>query len=57
MDKEEVKELRLKLGLSQQAFAVRVGVGVTTVSRWENGKSIPSPLAVEKLLKMEKRNA
>jgi putative transcriptional regulator len=33
-----LKELRLKLGLSQQNFATALGVTTTTISRWESGK-------------------
>lgn len=42
---KEIKELRLKLGLTQEQFAAKVGVTFSTVNRWENGKSVPSPLA------------
>ena len=37
------------MGLSQQALAVRLGVALPTVSRWENKRSLPSPLALEKI--------
>ncbi len=52
-----VKELRTKLGLTQDAFAVRLGVVPYTVRRWESGKSDPSRMAlalIEKLKKKEK---
>lgn len=32
-----MRELRAKLGLSQQAFATSLGVSIASVSRWENG--------------------
>jgi transcriptional regulator with XRE-family HTH domain len=32
-----VKQLRLAIGLSQQAFAVKLGLAVRTVWRWERG--------------------
>ena len=35
VDEKYLKRLRLKHGLSQQAFADRLGVALTTVSRWE----------------------
>lgn len=44
-----VKALRDKLGLSQEKLAARMGVTFSSVNRWENGHSKPSPLAVQKL--------
>jgi putative transcriptional regulator len=34
-----LKKLREAAGLSQQELASRIGVGVTTISRWERGAS------------------
>lgn len=45
----QVRELRKKLGLTNEQFAVRVGVVVRTVIRWQTGEEQPSPLAREKL--------
>lgn len=45
----EIKELRKRLGLSQQAFAVKIGVSITSVSNWETGKHKPYGLALEKI--------
>ncbi len=44
-----LRRLRKRAGISQQALAVRLGIALPTVSRWENGRSRPSPLAVEKI--------
>lgn len=44
-DMEKIKELRKRLGLSQDKFAVRLGITVQTVRRWESGKTKPSPMA------------
>ena len=49
-----IKELRLKLGLTIDQFAVKLGVAPYTVRRWESDKSQPSPLALEKLSKLNK---
>ena len=46
---QELKKLRKRVGLSQQALAVRLGIALPTVSRWENKRSYPSPLALEKI--------
>ena len=40
-----ITELRASLGLTQEQFAARLGVTLSTVNRWENGKGKPSPLA------------
>jgi transcriptional regulator with XRE-family HTH domain len=44
-----VRELRLLTGLTQEQFATSLGVTYPTISRWENGRTTPSPLAMEKL--------
>ena len=47
-----VREIRLALGLTQERFAVKLGVTFPTVNRWENFKTRPSPLALQKLQKL-----
>jgi putative transcriptional regulator len=44
-----IRELRLHSGLTQEQFAAFLGVTCPTINRWENGRSNPSPLAVEKI--------
>jgi DNA-binding transcriptional regulator YiaG len=44
---EMVKNLRDKLGLTQEQFAAKVGVTWSTVNRWENDRGMPSPLALQ----------
>lgn len=46
----EIRFLRKSLGKDHKGFAQLVGVTVTQVSRWENGKSKPSNSA-EKLIR------
>ena len=43
-----LKRLREAAGLSQQELAARIGVGVTTISRWERGVS-PAMLSVPQM--------
>jgi len=50
-----IKELRSRLGLTQEQFAAKVGVTFSTVNRWENGKSKPSPLARQRIEELSKR--
>ena len=45
----QVKKLRNALGLTQLTMAKKVGVNKMTIWKWENGKTSPSYLAIEKL--------
>lgn len=59
MDADEIRAMRLRLGLSQEAFAPVLGVSMHTVNCWERGKRKPSRLAMEKIkaqLEKEKKN-
>ncbi|MEH2320079.1 helix-turn-helix domain-containing protein [Nostoc sp.] len=47
-----VRDLRLLAGLTQEQFAATLGVTYTTINRWENRRSKPSPLAMEKIERM-----
>lgn len=49
-----VKELRNRLGLTQEQFAREVGVTYSTVNNWENAKRIPQPYLLQRLLQMKK---
>ena len=44
-----IRELRKRLGLTQEKFAARLGVAFPTINRWENGHSKPSPLALKQI--------
>jgi DNA-binding transcriptional regulator YiaG len=44
-----IHDLRLLVGLTQEQFAATLGVTYTTINRWENGRSKPSPLAMGKI--------
>ena len=48
----DVKEIRKKLGITQQELAYQLGVGVITVSRWERGSAKPSRLARKELARL-----
>lgn len=49
---QHVLEIRLQMGLTQEQFAAKLGVSFPTVNRWENKKTKPSPLAIQKLQKL-----
>jgi len=36
----EIKKLRKKLGLTQDQFAVKLGVAPFTIRRWERGENV-----------------
>src|SRR4051812_4351427 len=46
-----IRQTRLNLGLSQELFAIRVGVTTNTVKRWERGK-VPDPANEGRLLEL-----
>jgi len=49
VNSDQIRTLRERSILSQEALARNLGVAVRTVARWESGVSKPSPLAIEKL--------
>lgn len=48
-DRDEIavklKKVRRKLNLTQEGLAHKLGVSFTSVNRWENKQTQPSPLA------------
>ncbi|MBU0639904.1 MAG: helix-turn-helix domain-containing protein [Planctomycetes bacterium] len=44
-----IKTLRADLSLTQEQLAAKLGVAFSTVSRWENGRGNPSPLAIKRI--------
>ena len=48
----QLKRLRARLGLTQAALAKALGVSFPTINRWENGKSRPSQLSWNQILKL-----
>lgn len=53
--KDVIIRLRETLKLSQSELADTIGVNQATVSRWEHGESVPSPLANQKLGRLVKK--
>ncbi len=51
-----VKELRLKLILSQQEFADLLNVSFASINRWESGKYEPTMKMKKKLIVLFKEN-
>ncbi len=46
---EEIKIIRQKSLLSQEAFGRELGVSFSTINRWESGKSKPNISAMKKI--------
>lgn len=44
-----VKELRCRTGLSQEAFALKVGVSYASINRWENCRTMPVQLVIRRV--------
>ena len=51
-----VKELRLKLILSQQEFADLLNVSFASINRWETGKNEPTIKIKRKIVQICKEN-
>lgn len=50
--KDLIKQIRLFVKMSQSEMAKKIGVSFATINRWENGRSVPTRLAEEKLYEM-----
>ena len=48
-----VRKLRAAIGMKQEQFAAKIGVTYSTINRWENGKSTPSPLAMLRIEELQ----
>lgn len=46
---DEIKKIRNKYFLSQEAFGRELGVSFSSINRWEGGKSRPNMIAMKKL--------
>lgn len=55
MNSTEIKEIRERLGLTQEALAHLLGVSFQTINRWERGAFKPSRLALEKIKQLEEK--
>lgn len=44
-----IRKLRSETGLTQEQFAASLGVTYSSINRWENGRTKPSPMAMQKI--------
>lgn len=57
MKGEEIKALRLRLGLTQTELAAEIGVHQVTVARWETGGITPLPIIQRALADLDARRS
>ncbi len=57
MNAAEIRELRQRLGLTQAAFARRLGLHMRTVEEWESGRHAPRGLSLRALLRLQREAA
>ncbi len=50
-----IKMIRTGLGFTQEDLARKLGLALSTISKWEQGVSSPSRLAREKIEKLLKK--
>ena len=55
-DPNSIKEMRNKLGLSQEQLAQKLGVAKTAISRWEKGKVTPDADSLANIYSVAKEN-
>lgn len=53
---DELKRIRQRTFLSQEAFAQEVGVSFSTVNRWESERTIPNLAAMKNIKAFCERN-
>ena len=44
-----IREIRSRLGITQEELAAKLGVTLPTINRWENGRVAPSKLAIRQI--------
>ena len=54
VQKYDVARLRSRLGLSQEKFAEKLGVSLSSIEKWESGRHKPRGLSVRALERLRK---
>lgn len=44
-----IREMRGRLGITQEELALQLGVTLPSINRWENGRVVPSKLAIRQI--------
>lgn len=55
MTRQEIRDLRDRLGWSRERLAQELGVSASTIVRWEAGATRPSNLATQALERLTRR--
>ena len=55
LEAAQIREIRLKFGVSQAVFAEHLGVTTGLISKWETGDKHPSRMALKLLCVINKR--
>ena len=53
---KDIRDIRIKLGLSQSAFAGLMGVSIKTIEAWESGRNVPQGPA-QRMLELLQKDA
>jgi transcriptional regulator with XRE-family HTH domain len=54
MAPEAIKDLRRRLGLTQESLAALIGVDHATIWRWERGRTRPLPVFTRELERLDR---
>ncbi len=52
----EIKRIRKSVGQSQAEFSKELGIAFACITRWEKGKTEPSPKAIKKIIEFCKNH-
>jgi len=55
IESEDIKRIRIKLDLTQEAFSLILGVSKKTVEAWENGRNTPQGPATRVISMIDKQ--
>lgn len=55
MTRDEIVDLRRRLGLTLREIAKRMGIAASTYHRWETGRTHPDPRCRRDLAKLARR--
>lgn len=56
LTKEKIKEIRIKVSATQEAFARKLNISLQTVRRYEYGQSYPMPIIEDRIVELAKEN-
>lgn len=57
MTADDIRNTRIRLGMTQEQIARTLNVSVRSISDWEHGRSKPLPIVLGALRKLQRRAA